>query len=55
MRVQVQMDMDDSLAQSFDHYRAAGYQSLDLYGRGASYAPIDGGVFSIDDLIDIEK
>ncbi len=55
VRVQVQMDMDDSLAQSFDHYRAAGYQSIDLYGRGASYAPIDGGVFSIDDLIDIEK
>lgn len=50
VRVQVQMDLDDSFSQNFTHYRAAGYASVDLYGRGADYSPIDGGMFSIDEL-----
>jgi hypothetical protein len=53
VRVQVQMDLDDSFAQDFDHYRAAGYTSVDLYGRGAEFSPIDGGMFSIDELMSV--
>ena len=55
VRLQVQMDVGDSWAQGFDHYREAGYQSLDVYGRGRSTAPIDGGLFSIDDLVDVDQ
>jgi hypothetical protein len=53
IRVQLQMDLEDNLAQDFDHYRAAGYADLDLYARGAEYSPIDGGMFSVDELMKI--
>lgn len=54
LRIDVDMDMDNNWAQSFEHYREAGYTSFDLYGRGASVAPIDGGLFDLDALIKVD-
>lgn len=52
LRVGAQMDLSDSFSQDFTHYRAAGYAPFDQYGKGDKVAPIDGGLFSIDALIE---
>jgi len=54
LRLDVDMDLDDNLAQSYGHYVTAGYASFDVYARGAAVAPIDGGLFDIDQLIDVD-
>lgn len=54
VRLQVLMDLDDSAAQDFSHYRDAGYANLDVYGRGSASSPIDGGIFAIDQLVDVD-
>lgn len=55
LRLTVSMDMSTSWAQDFDHYQKAGYSSFDAYARGSFVSPIDGGLFNVDDLIDVEK
>ncbi len=55
LRVRVQMNTDDHAGQSFKHYRAAGYAGFDLYQRGSQVAPIDGGLFNVDDLIKVNQ
>ncbi len=52
LRVGAAMDMADGFSQDFTHYRAAGYGPFDQYGKGDKVAPIDGGLFSIDALIE---
>ncbi|TNF38225.1 MAG: hypothetical protein EP329_01070 [Deltaproteobacteria bacterium] len=54
LRLDVKMDLSDGLSQSFDHYRAAGWGSFDVYAKGAKVAPIDGGQFDIDALINVQ-
>jgi len=54
LRLDVKMDLDDGLSQSFEHYRQAGWGSFDVYAKGAKVAPIDGGQFDIDSLIDVK-
>jgi hypothetical protein len=54
VRLDVDMSLDDTWAQSFDHYRAAGYASLDVYSRGSAVTPIDGGLFSVDAFLKME-
>ena len=51
LRVDVDMDVSDNFGQSFEHYREAGYESFDAYGRGDNVAPIDGGMFNVNSLI----
>lgn len=55
LRVQVQMDLKDGFAQGFEHYRKAGYKNLDVYARASGVAPIDGGLFNVDDIVDVTK
>ncbi len=52
LRIQADMDLSDNASQNYDQYRAAGYGSFDIYGKGDHVTPIDGGLFSIDALID---
>jgi hypothetical protein len=52
LRVDARIDVSDGFSQNFEHYRAAGYGSFDIYGKGDKVAPIDGGLFSIDALIE---
>ncbi len=52
LRVDAKLDLSDGFSQDFSHYRAAGYGPFDQYGKGDKVAPIDGGLFSIDALID---
>lgn len=52
LRVGAAMDMTDGFSQDFTHYRAAGYGPFDQYGKGDKVAPIDGGLFSIDALLE---
>jgi hypothetical protein len=54
IRLDVDMDLDDNFAQTFDHYVAAGYASFDIWAKGSAVAPIDGGLFDLDQLIDIK-
>jgi hypothetical protein len=54
VRVNVQMDTSNNWAQSFEHYKKAGYAGFDSYARGASVAPIDGGLFNVDALINLK-
>jgi len=51
LRLDVDLDVDDTWEQDFSHYRKAGYESLDLYAQGNDVSPIDGGLFDIDELI----
>ena len=54
LRLDVKMDLGDGLAQSFEHYRAAGWKSFDAYAKGDKVAPIDGGQFDINALINVQ-
>jgi hypothetical protein len=54
LRLDIDMDLGDHLGQSFDHYRMAGYQSLDVYARASEVSPIDGGLFDIDALLALQ-
>ena len=54
LRFAISMDLDNNLAQGYDQYRAAGYASLDWYGKGDSASRIDGGLFDVDQLIDLD-
>jgi hypothetical protein len=54
LRLDLDMDLSDGAAQSLEHYRLAGYQALDRYGRGSQVARIDGGLFNVDALIHLE-
>ncbi len=54
LRLDVDMDLDDSLAQSYEHYRLAGYRSFDVYARGSAAERIDGGLFDIDALMNVD-
>jgi len=51
LRLDVDLDVSDTWEQDFTHYRAAGYESLDVYAQGNEVSPIDGGLFDIDELI----
>lgn len=55
LRLDVKMNLRDTWSQSLEEYRAAGFAPLDLYVRGSSVAPIDGGVFSIDALTRVQR
>jgi hypothetical protein len=52
LRVDAKLDVSDGFSQDFSHYRTAGYGSFDVYGKGDRVLPIDGGLFSIDALIE---
>ncbi len=54
LRVDVRMDLDDNWAQSFKHYREAGYAPFDSYAKGEAVAPIDGGLFDVGALLDVQ-
>jgi len=51
VRLDIKMDLSDNWAQSFEQYRAAGYQGFDRYTRGSAVSPIDGGMFNVDALL----
>lgn len=51
LRFGATMNVSDGFSPDFTHYRAAGYGPFDQYGKGDKVAPIDGGLFSIDALI----
>ncbi|HEY3355535.1 MAG TPA: hypothetical protein VGQ83_19955 [Polyangia bacterium] len=51
LRLDIDMDLSDSWAQSLEQYRAAGWQNLDRYTAGSSVARIDGGLFDIDAIL----
>lgn len=55
LRLRVQLDTNDHSGQDFKHYRTAGYAGFDLYARGRDVAPIDGGLFNIDDLLNVNQ
>lgn len=55
LRLNVQMETDDNWAQPFEHYREAGYAPLDSYGRGRLVTFIDGGLFSVDALLRVDR
>lgn len=54
LRVNVDMDLDDHAGQSFEHYREAGYAGFDLYAKSSSVAPIDGGLFDVNALLEVK-
>lgn len=54
VRIEVDMDLSDRLAQDYDHYRAAGQAGFDAYGHGPGAALIGGGVFDVDELISLD-
>jgi hypothetical protein len=55
LRLNIDMQMADTLLQSLEHYREAGYADLDQYARGTAVSPIDGGMFNLDDLVNLQK
>lgn len=54
LRVDVDLDLSDNLAQDYEHYREAGYAPFDLYARASQVSPIDGGLFDVNALIDLK-
>jgi hypothetical protein len=56
LRLNFEWNLDDGVFFWREPYRKAGYQDkLDVYGKGSAVEPIDGGMFNVDDLIDIEE
>lgn len=55
LRVNIQMDMDDSWAQDYEHYREAGYGPLNHYAHGSLVSFIDGGLFDVDALLNVDR
>jgi hypothetical protein len=53
LRLDIDFDLDDGWSQSYPQYRDAGYQSLDIYAKGPAVSPIDGGLFELDELLEI--
>lgn len=51
VRIDVDFGFEHTWAQSFQHYKSAGYAALDSYARASGAAPIDGGMFDIDQLL----
>lgn len=54
VRIDVQMDLNDNLGQNFDHYKQAGWAGFDAYAKGSQVAPINGGQFSVDALLNLK-
>jgi hypothetical protein len=54
VRFDVQMDLSDNFGQNFDHYKQAGWAGFDAYAKGSQVAPIDGGQFSVDALLNLD-
>lgn len=54
LRVDVDMDLGNGFSQNFDHYKQAGWAPLDAYAKGSQVAPIDGGQFSVDALLNLK-
>jgi len=54
LRVDVQMDTSNNWAQSFEHYVKAGYAGFNAYAKGAAVAPIDGGLFDVNALMNVK-
>jgi hypothetical protein len=54
LRIDVRMDLDDHWGQNFKHYRQAGYAPFDAYAKGTSVAAIDGGLFDVKALLDVQ-
>lgn len=54
VRLNVQMSTSNTWAQDFEHYKKAGYAGFDVYARGSAVAPIDGGLFDVNALIDVK-
>lgn len=55
LRFDVDVSFEHTGAQSFDQYEKAGVASLDVYGRASAASPIDGGLFDVDQLIDLDQ
>lgn len=53
LRLDVDFDIDDD-DWTMDAYEAAGYASYDVYARGDWVAPIEGGLFDIDQLLQVD-
>jgi hypothetical protein len=54
VRIDVDMDLDDNWAQSYKHYREAGYESFDVWGKGNNVSRIEGGLFDLDELLELD-
>jgi hypothetical protein len=54
VRLNVQMSTSNTWAQGFEHYKKAGYAGFDVYAKGSSVAPIDGGLFDVNALIAVK-
>ena len=56
LRVDIDMNLEDTWDQVNIEYRASGYAGFDKYGKGSSVSRIDGGLFclDIDKLIDVD-
>ncbi len=54
VRLDVDIDLADNLGQNFDHYKQAGWVEFDSYAKGTQVAPIDGGQFSVDALLNLK-
>ncbi len=52
--LRLDVDMSGKWGSSYGHYKTAGYKSIDLYGRGKDVAPIDGGLFDLDALLNVQ-
>ena len=55
VRLDIDMDLSNGFSQDYDHYREAGYAPMDRYARGRAVSPIDGGLFSVDALLQLPK
>lgn len=55
VRFEAKMNIDDGFAQDFGHYRTAGYADLVDYARGSAVSPIDGGLFNVDQLVNVAQ
>ena len=53
VRITASLDTADSLKRDNRLFRDAGWTSLARYFRGGLVAPIDGGMFNVDSLIDV--
>ncbi|MFO0565550.1 MAG: hypothetical protein U0263_07800 [Polyangiaceae bacterium] len=54
LRLNVQMDTQNNWAQSFEHYKKAGYAGFNAYAKGSLVAPIDGGLFDVNALLNVK-
>jgi hypothetical protein len=51
LRFNMDVDVSDWV---YEQYEASGYKSFDVYARGQAVSRIDGGMFDLDQLIDVK-